>query len=120
MPSLMMQTFIQNFAKLPSKNFIFLAFGISLLTILSVLGLKSFLPPEVPLFYGRPVGEAQLTKTLGLAIAPAISILILAVNTIISIMTPDILTKKILIISSFVISLITSITVIRIILLVAL
>ena len=114
----MMQTFIQKFRELPFKTHILIAFGLSLLVVVLIVLIKSFLPPEVPLFYGRPVGETQLTKTLGLTIAPGISIMILILNSFLSILTTNMFVKKILITSALVASLLTAITVVRIIFLV--
>ncbi len=114
----MMQTFIQKFRELPFRNYIYFSLGLSFLTIAAVLILKNFLPPEVPIFYGKPAGEAELTKTLGLLIAPGISIVALGMNTGLSVIATDVFVKKILIITGLVISLLTSITVTKIILLV--
>jgi len=113
-----MQTFTQGFRELPFRNYIYLAFGISLFTIAIVALLSSFLPPEVPLFYGKPVGGGQLTKTLGLMIAPVSSLAILAVNCAIAILTKEIFTKKMLIFAAFAACLLSTITTFKIIFLV--
>lgn len=113
-----MQIFIQKFRELPFKNYIYLSLFLPILVIAAVLILRNSLPPEVPIFYGRPVGEAQLTKTLGLTIPPLISIAILGVNLTISILTTEVFVKKILIVTGFVSSLLTTITVIKVIFLV--
>ena len=109
-----MQTFIQGFRELPFKNCIYLSFGISVLTIVAVVAFTGFLPPEVPLFYGKPVGAGQLTKTLGLTIAPATSLLILALNLFISILATNAFIKKVLIITTCVVSILVAITVVKI------
>lgn len=85
---------------------------------LSLLLFKSILPPLAPLFYGRPMGEAQLTKTLGLLIAPGVGILITLLNLFLSLGIKDDFLKKLLAISAIIISVLTTITIIKIVLLV--
>lgn len=113
-----MQPFIQGFRNLPFKTYIYWACGISLFTILLIVALRSYLPPEVPLFYGKPVGEGQLTTPVGLMIAPGVSLAILALNLFLAIFLADDFLKKVLIISGLFVSLLSAITVIKIILLV--
>lgn len=113
-----MQTFIQGFRNLPFKNYIYTIGGITLLTMLVVVAFSSFLPPQVPLFYGKPVGEGQLTSTFGLTIAPLTAILILIINSIVAMFTENTFIKKILIVGGFVSCLLAIITVLRIIFLV--
>ena len=104
--------------KIPYRNYFLAAFminvGVSLLLIL----LKSFLPPLAPLFYGRPTGEAQLTNTLGLLIAPGVSILITMVNLILSLWIKDDFLEKLMAFSAIIASVLTTITIIKIVLLV--
>jgi hypothetical protein len=90
----------------------------SLLTVAVVLVMGRLLPPEVPLFYGKPVGEGQLTSTLGLSIGPAVSLLVLGINIVISFLLSNTFTRKVLIISAFVVSLLIAITVVKIVFLV--
>lgn len=104
--------------RLPMKRFMYSSIGLSLFTALAILGLKGLLPPEVPLFYGKPTGEEQLVPTLGLLIAPGVSLLIVILNTIFVGLTKDVFLKKALIISSLFVSVLTTITVIKIIFLV--
>jgi len=56
---------------------------ISLQIILIVI-FFSQLPPQVPLYYSRPWGEAQLAPTHHLFILPLISILFLLINSLVS------------------------------------
>ena len=101
--------------KLDFKNLFFVAVIINVVAILAVIILKSFLPPLVPLFYGRPAGEAQLTNTIGLLIAPAAAFLLTMLNLSISFWVKDEFLKKILAISALVISVLTAITIVKII-----
>jgi hypothetical protein len=104
--------------KVTYKNYFLAAIIINIGVVLSLVLLKSFLPPLTPLFYGRPAGEAQLTKTLGLFIAPGASFLITILNLCLSLRVKDDFLKKLLAISAIVISALTTITIIKIILLV--
>ena len=104
--------------EVPLKNYVYLALGANVLTLLFILLIKNFLPPEVPLFYGNAVGESQLVETFLLIIAPAVAILILCLNVFLSTVVGEPFLKKVLIISSFFVSMLTSITVFKIIFLV--
>lgn len=76
------------------------------------------MPPVVPLFYGKPSGEGQLVPTLGLLIAPAASLLITLLNTALSVVTNDTFFKQVLIATTLLITLLTTITVLKVIFLV--
>lgn len=97
----------------------FLAGGIlSILSAIGFLAVKSFLPPLVPLFYGRPTGVEQLMPTWFLLIIPGVSIVITIINVFINISAEDELIKKNVAVGAFVLSLMTTVTLIKIILLV--
>jgi hypothetical protein len=104
--------------RLPMKKFMYSSIGLSFFTALVVIALKGLLPPEVPLFYGKPTGEEQLVPTLGLLIAPGVSLLIVIINTIFVGLIKDLFLKKTLIVSSLFVSLLTTITVFKIVFLV--
>jgi hypothetical protein len=104
--------------KLIYRNYFLAATIVSLVTALLILILKNNLPPLVPLFYGRPSGEAELTITAGLLIAPGVALIITILNLFISFWVKDDYLKKILAISSIVISSLMAITIIKIIFLV--
>jgi hypothetical protein len=108
------------FNKVVFRNYFLVAVGVDILTILTPLLLRNLLPPLVPLFYGRPVGERQLISTLGLSIAPLASLLITVVNLLLSLRAKDLFIKRVLAISALVISALTAITVTKIIFLVGL
>jgi len=103
---------------LPYKGCIYLSVFLNIISALIIFVLKGYLPPVVPLFYGLPVGAEQLTPALELLLAPAIGLIITAINVSISILSKDIFLKKSLIISSAFISLLLTITVIKIVLLI--
>jgi hypothetical protein len=100
------------------RNYFLAAIIINVAVILALFIFKSALPPLAPLFYGRPIGEAQLTKTFGLLIAPGGAILITILNLFLSLGVKDDFLKRLLAISAIVISVLTTITIIKIVLLV--
>ncbi|MGA3291685.1 MAG: hypothetical protein ABSC49_00895 [Candidatus Microgenomates bacterium] len=101
-----------------SNNYFLATVILDILTIALILVLQSFLPPVVPLLYGRPVGEGQLVPRLWLIIAPIASLAITLINIPLNLWVKDDFLKKIIAISTLVISCVTTITVIKIILLV--
>lgn len=100
------------------RNYFLAAIVIDIIVVLLLIILRNFLPPLAPLFYGRPTGDAQLTKTFGLLIAPGASFLITAVNLLLSLWVKDVFFKKLLAISAVVISVLTTITIVKIVFLV--
>lgn len=102
----------------PLKGYVYASGGLSFVSILAILILKSYLPPVVPLFYGLPIGSSQLIPALGLLLVPSVNILIGILNIILSNFSKDIFFKRTLIISSFFVSVLTTITVFKIIALV--
>jgi hypothetical protein len=102
----------------PMRNLYYLASILNIGTVVAFFALRSFLPPVVPLFYGLPTGENQLAPTLGLLIAPAASAVTSIINFTISIWIEDIFLRKVLAISSIVVSALAAITVAKIIFLV--
>ena len=100
------------------RNYYLVAIIINILVVVALAIIKDYLPPLVPLFYGLPVSEAELTNKIGLFIAPGISLLITLLNFLISFWVKDDFQKKILAISTIVVSLLTAITVFKIVFLV--
>jgi len=104
--------------KTPLRGFVVAAVILNLVSIVVFLVLKGFLPPVAPLLYGRPSGETQLLPVFGLLTAPALSLLFIAVNSVLSNFTKDIFAKKLLISATLLLSLLTTITLFKIIFLV--
>ncbi len=88
--------------------------ALSGISILGIFFLKDFLPPVVPLFYGGASGEGQLVPTLGLLIAPGVALIITLLNIGLSTITKDDFSKKALAIAAFVVSILTTVTIIKI------
>lgn len=104
--------------KVPFKGYIYTSIAINVAVAVFIWLLSSFLPPVVPLLYGKPTGEGQLVPTLWLMTGPAVSVLVTFINTFLAAMLKNLYAKKIVIISAFLVSLLTTVTVVKIILLV--
>jgi hypothetical protein len=107
--------FIQN---LPFKGYLYAAIALNLASAAVIAITVASLPPLVPLFYGLPVGQGQLINSWGLLIAPGTSLAISLANAWVAHRLEDVFLKKIMAAASFFVSLLSTITVTRIILLV--
>ncbi len=95
-----------------------ICFVINAIIVAVILAVKRNLPPIVPLFYGLPEGQGQLTVSTTLIVPPAISSVFTIINLLISRLTKDNFIEKVsagLTITALALS---TITVIKIILLV--
>jgi hypothetical protein len=99
---------------IPLKNLIYISLAINILMVLSVLFLKKFLPPVVPLYYGLAKSEAQLAKQTYLIIPSLTSFTVLLVNIFFSIFSDNDYLKKTLIIGAFAVTFLSAITTIKI------
>lgn len=108
-----------DFAGLPLKNFIVISYFVSIFTILLVILVKNNLPPEVPLYYGLPRGNDQLTSTLGLTIPSIISIAVITINILIASLLRDDFFKKVLIAAGIASVFFSTTTILKIVFLVA-
>lgn len=95
---------------MPFTNLIYLSILLNVIAIFAVLFFKKSLPAEVPLFYGLPEGEDQLTKSNYLIIAPTLSFAILGLNLILTSIVKGGLLKKMLVTAGFFVSLFSFIT----------
>jgi hypothetical protein len=102
------------------KNLFWASIIINLVEIILIATLRKFLPPVLPLFYGRPAGVTQLTNVFGFLIAPASALLLTIVNLIVSSQIKDEFLKKILAVSTLMGTFLVLITIIKIIFLVGL
>lgn len=106
-----------------NSNKLYLWIGLSplilaLLLSFTIIILLKFLPPRLPLFYSLPWGDGQLATHQQFLIIPASIALITLLNLIISwqLHYQQIFFKKVLLLSSAVVSLILTITFIKIVL----
>jgi hypothetical protein len=105
--------------EIPFKNIIILSFFINIIGAGSVFLIrKNFLPPEVPLFYGFPEGESQITTSINLVLPFIFSITVISINIILASFIKDEFLKKTLILSSLVTTFFSLITILKIIFLV--
>lgn len=105
-------------SKPPFLGVFYISIIINTLTIIGVLILSKALPPQIPLFYGLPEGEEQLTSRLGLVTAAFSSLIIVLLNALICTFLKKDFLRKTLIIVGFAVSLLSLITTTEIIILV--
>lgn len=107
-----------NFKKLPLLKLF--TFSIVLNLFFIALGLLSrfILPPEIPLFFGFPQTTEQLAPSLFIIIPSAISLVLVIINFYIALNLESIYLKKTLAFATLATTLLSSIAVIKIILLV--
>ena len=91
---------------------------LGLFSVMGILIARSYLPPFIPLFYGKPAGIEELAPRDFLFIIPIISIIISLLNFTISKFIKDDFVKKVLATGSSIVSVITTIAVTKIILLI--
>ena len=98
------------------KKCVQLIFFMLALNFIIIALLWSKIPPQVPLYYSRPRGYDQLANKLFLPLIPVFCLFIVLVNLRISsfLFRKQLLLSQILVWSSFVISIIVSIAVIKI------
>jgi hypothetical protein len=104
--------------KLPLRGYFNASWIINILIILFSLLSLNRLPPQVPVFYGFPQGEAQLTPALGILIPPVSSLVFIFINLLLINTIKDDFIKKTLVIAGLATSIFASITVLKIIFLV--
>lgn len=80
--------------KIPLKNCVLAGGAINLLTVIFVILTQGRLPPQVPLFYGLPLGEGQLTKPIFLSTPAILSSVIILINLLFSRLVKDDFLKK--------------------------
>ena len=92
---------------------------ISSLEFLVLAVFWSQLPPQTPLFFSKPKGEAQLTPTIFLAAPVVISLILLFINSLFAqTISQYPLLKRMLALSGTIVCILAAITVIRIVFLV--
>lgn len=103
---------------IPHGGFMLVMFILNLAVAGSILILQNSLPPEVPLFYGMPSGREQLADQIYLLIPPAAALLIIATSAVLSSSTRDSYLQTIFSGLTLVVTLLSTITVVKIMLLV--
>jgi hypothetical protein len=104
--------------KFPLKKVFVSSLIINFLTALSVLIIQSHLPPQIPLFYGLAEGEEQLIFPLGLIIPALFALVVSIVNAALTLIIKNDFLQKTLILAGFAVTIFSTITTVKIILLV--
>jgi len=102
----------------PFRQYVIYAVFGNIIVVLLTLLVHRWLPPEVPLFYGKPEGEEQLASSWLLVLPSLVSLLILFVNLAISSLTKSDFLKKTLVLAGIGACLFSIITTLKIIFLV--
>lgn len=113
------QSFIGKIAaEIPFFSLLVVSLFVCLATIAAILLLKDHIPPQVPLFYGLPEGEEQLTSTMGLTIPSFVALTIIVINTILATIFENNFVRNSLVLTCFAVTLFATITTVKILLLV--
>lgn len=102
----------------PLKRVFVSSLIVNFLTAIAVLISQSHLPPQIPLFYGLAEGEEQLSFPLGLIIPTLLALLITVVNASLTLIIKNDFLQKTLILAGFAVTIFSTITTVKIILLV--
>lgn len=103
---------------LVKNKFFFLPIVINFFIILFIISAKKYIPSEVPLYYGLPSGRQQLAPALALIIPSVSSVVVIILNSLLSLAVKNDFLKQALITSGFVYTLLSAITTLKIILLI--
>lgn len=102
-------------SKIPFIRLVAAVFSFNIVIILAIFLFQKKLPPQVPLFFGKPQGEEQLVPWVYLIIPPALSALITLINTFLLKVTKDHLLQKVLLASTFLVTALSSSSVFQIV-----
>ena len=103
---------------IPFRRYVILALGVNLATILLGTLAQSFLPPEIPLFYGLATGATQLAPSLAILLPAATSTVIIGINLGLVKNINEDFTQKALVLTAVSTAVFSTITTLKIILLV--
>ena len=109
---------LKKIIKPPLKGYFNASWILNLLVIFFDLLLLKRLPPQIPLFYGLPRGEAQLSSSIGIFIPSVSSLIFISLNLLLIYITQDEFIKKTLVITGLATAVFASIATVKIILLV--
>jgi len=101
-------------SNIPFGKFIIYNISINLVLIILIFTFKNILPPQIPLFYGLPEGEEQLASSLTLVLPSLLSLMISLLNLGLSFIIQEEFIKKVLILSSLLVTLFSLITTFKI------
>ncbi len=104
---------------IPNKRLLSVTILINLLTLGLVILIRSHIPPQIPLFYGLAVGDEQLAPTLGMLLPNLIALAIAVLNAMLALFIKNDYLQHVLLLGAFAVSLMATITTIKIIFLIA-
>ena len=108
----------KSFQKMPLLSMLYVSIGIVIVSFIIAFLTQSFLPPEIPLYYGLAEGIERLSPSFGLVIPSTVAFLVDFVNFSIALVIKNKFVQQTLILAGFVVSLFSLITIIKIIFLV--
>ncbi|PIP57778.1 hypothetical protein COX03_01260 [Candidatus Woesebacteria bacterium CG22_combo_CG10-13_8_21_14_all_39_10] len=104
--------------KLPLKGYFNASWITNLTIIIFSLLIQKRIPPQIPIFYGLPQGEVQLSSPIGILIPSVSSLIFILLNLSLINVIKDEFIKKILVVAGLTTAIFASITVVKIIFLV--
>lgn len=100
--------------KLPLKGYFKASWILNLVIILFGLLVQKLLPPQIPVFYGFPQGEAQLSSPIGILIPPTLSLAFILLNILLVSVIKDEFIKKTLILAGLATAIFAGVTAVKI------
>lgn len=100
---------------LPKPAVTITIFLLNIIVLIFIFAVKNLLPPEIPLLYGKPSGEEQLVPKIYLFIPPSLAIVFLLLNLILIKFIKDKFLQYSLLSLSLIITILSTITVLKII-----
>jgi len=108
----------EDFKRIPFAGPFYFFLAVNVFVIIMAVLAQKRLPPQIPLYYGLPRGEQQLSDKAGILIPNIISLSVLILNTALSYLVKDEFLRKTLVVFGFVTVILATITTLKIILLV--
>lgn len=102
-----------DFKNLPYAKLIIASTIINIVFIFVIIIFRNNLPPQIPLFYGKPQSGEQLGSNILLIILPLAALAVTFINSLVIKFTKDEFSKKILVTTIGVTTLLSVITIIK-------
>lgn len=103
---------------IPTPKALYLSIFLALSSLIFVWIMQKALPPEIPLLYGLPEGEDQITNSVGLMIPNLIALASIVINATAAFFLEDKYMKTVLIYAGLAVVIFSTITTLKIIFLV--
>lgn len=105
-------------ATIPHPKTVVASFVLVFVTILIAVASQSYLPPEIPLYYGLPEGELQIAPSSALVIPSLVSLAINTINTTLAYFLKEKFVQRTLVFASFAVAVFSVVTTVKIIFLI--